>query len=112
MNRVIIESPLRGNWNVNIEYARQCLADCLKRGESPLASHLLYTQILDDNIEVERELGMAAGMAWIQVADYVVVYTDLGISDGMREGIKYARTIGLNIMYRSLDAGPNTQPNT
>lgn len=112
MKRVIIESPLSGNWNVNTEYARQCMADCLKRGESPFASHLLYTQILDDNLPLERELGMAAGFAWMQVADFVVVYTDLGISEGMKAGIKQARSFGLDIKYRSLDAGPDSPPNT
>lgn len=112
MNKVIIESPLSGNWTVNVEYARQCMGDCLKRGESPFASHLLYTQILDDNIPIERELGMAAGFEWMKVADYVVVYTDLGISRGMNEGIKQAKLLGLNVLYRSLDASPNSQTQT
>lgn len=111
MKRVIIESPLSGNWNVNTEYARQCMADCLKRGESPFASHLLYTQILDDNLPIERELGMAAGFAWMEVADYVAVYTDLGISEGMKQGIKQAKAFGLNVMYRSIDASSNPQTN-
>lgn len=104
MKRVIVESPLSGNWSVNVEYARQCMAHCLKRGEAPFASHLLYTQILDDNLPIERELGMAAGFAWMAVADYVVVYVDLGISLGMKDGIKQAKAYGLDIQYRSLES--------
>lgn len=50
MMRVVVESPFAGDIQKNIEYARKCMADCLKRGEAPFASHLLYTQdgILDD----------------------------------------------------------------
>lgn len=112
MNRVIIESPYSGHISVNTEYARQCMADCLKRGESPIASHLLYTQVLADTDPIQRELGMAAGFAWMQVADYVAVYTDLGISDGMKAGIKQAKALGLDVKYRSLDASSNTQNET
>jgi len=64
--------------------------DSLRRGEAPIASHLLYTQegILDDLDKNDRSLGITAGHSWIGVADGMVVYTDFGISDGMRAGIK------------------------
>jgi len=44
MTRVIIESPYAGDIEVNLKYAKLCILDSLKRGEAPLASHLLYTQ--------------------------------------------------------------------
>lgn len=74
------------------------------RGESPIASHLLYTQpcVLDDNNEAERELGIAAGLAWLTVAEASVVYTDLGISRGMSYGLSQAHAAGIPIEYRSL----------
>jgi len=108
MKRVILESPYKGKNKhdefENIYYARECMRDCLSRGESPSVSHLLYTQVLDDNIPEQRKLGMEAGQSWYEVADYCVVYTDFGISEGMQEGIKKARICGLEIIERKLYA--------
>jgi len=93
---VIVESPYRAETEEelerNINYARDCMRDCFMKWEYPLASHLLYTQegILDDNNTEERKLGIEAGLAWGKFADATVVYTDLGITEGMREGIKRA----------------------
>ncbi len=74
------------------------------RGEAPIASHLLYTQpgILDDAVPSERQLGIDAGLAWRKVAKASVVYTDLGISAGMRYGIEAATKSGKKIEYRKL----------
>lgn len=85
MRRVVLESPYGGNIDANVAYARRCVMDCLRRGESPLASHLLFTQpgILDDGIAGERQMGIEAGLAWHQVADCIVFYMDLGMSSGM-----------------------------
>jgi len=104
MRRVIVETPYAGDVKRNTHYARLCLHDCLLRGEAPFASHLLYTQesVLDDNIPDERKLGILAGFAWGYVADATVVYTDYGISNGMKEGVKRAETDGRPVEYRQL----------
>jgi hypothetical protein len=112
MNKVIVESPFRGDKISNKEYLIGCMTDCFNRGEAPFASHYLYTEVLDDDQAVQRELGMAAGFAWMQVADYVAVYCDLGISSGMKEGIKHARQFGLEVKYRSLESGDIPDPPT
>jgi hypothetical protein len=85
MKRIILESPFAGDTQTHIAYARACIKDSLLRGESPIASHLLYTQegILDDTIPEERQLGINAGLAWKSVADLHVFYIDLGMSPGM-----------------------------
>jgi hypothetical protein len=109
MRRVIVESPYAGNliqrW-LNRRYARHCLRDCLDRSESPFASHLLYTQpgVLHDGVAIERERGILAGMAWGEVADATVVYTDRGISSGMRLGMDAAGRAGRPVEMRSLKA--------
>ena len=84
---MILESPYAGNIARNTAYARAAMADCLRRGEAPIASHLLYTQpgVLDDLVPEERRLGIDAGLAWGRVADAAVFYVDLGLSPGMRE---------------------------
>jgi hypothetical protein len=104
MKLVIIESPFAGNVDANIEYARQCVKHSLLKGESPIASHLLYTQpdILNDNDYSERALGITAGLAWLRVADLSAVYTDLGISNGMQQGMNQAMSNGVTVELRSI----------
>lgn len=83
MKRVILESPYAGDIERNVAYARRCLLDSLRRGEAPIASHLLYLQVLDDEAPEERHLGIEAGLAWRGVADYAVFYLDHDWSFGM-----------------------------
>jgi len=92
MIKVILESPYEGDIDKNVKYARECVRDSLRRGEAPIASHLLYTQegILNDDVPHERQQGIDAGLAWKEVADLHVFYIDLGISPGMRYAMKYA----------------------
>lgn len=104
MRLVIVESPYAGDVERNVRYARACIRDCLMREEAPYASHLLYTQegVLNDDIPEEREHGIRAGFAWRQVADATVVYTDCGISKGMRYGIEDAEKLGIPVEIRQI----------
>lgn len=106
MRLVILESPYSGDVEENLRYARACMKDCLSRAEAPFASHLLYTQpgVYDDDIPDERSAGICAGFAWHSVADALVVYTDRGISPGMKCGIEWAQDTGLVIEFRKLGA--------
>lgn len=112
MRRVILESPyqagtglkgLVGRW-MNRRYARRCVRHSLSLGEAPIASHLLYTQpgILRDHDAHERQWGIAAGLAWRQVADASVVYIDRGVSIGMQHGIIAAEEAGIPVIMRSI----------
>lgn len=119
---VVLESPYNGDVEKNIKYARACMKDCFERGEFPFASHLLYTQegIIHDKLRGEhepavkkgfvyeeppegRELGIQAGFEWGKFADATVVYTNLGITKGMKQGIKEAKKQGRTIEYRTLN---------
>ena len=100
---VIIESPYMGNVKSNIAYARKCMSDSLERGESPFASHLLYTQVLDDTKDIERQIGMSRAFNWYRHADLMAVYIDKGISNGMKKGIEIAEKNEIKIVYRTLD---------
>jgi len=99
MIRVEIESPFAGDVETNIRYARACVVDCLKRGEAPYASHLFFTQegILDDTVPEERTLGMEAGKVWSIMAEKTVVYTDRGMSGGMKWGVEEAERPGAQL---------------
>ena len=99
---VVIESPLSGDQEKNMAYAREALLDSLRLNEAPLASHLLYTQVLDDEVPEDRALGMSAGFAWNRHAELVAVYADLGVSRGMHTGISIAETRGIPVEYRRI----------
>jgi hypothetical protein len=109
IRRVIIESPYAADTpaglEVNKAYARAAMRDSLSRGEAPFASHLLYTQVLDDDVRYERAMGIRIGHAWGEVAHATVVYTDRGISPGMQIGIDDAARAGRTIDYRILSDG-------
>lgn len=111
MKLVIIESPLKAVTRevavVHGEYARACLLDSLRRGEAPFASHLLYTQVLDDDLPNERSKGINAGLAVAERADLSAVYVDLGISKGMLLGIEHARKFGRPVEERRLGGWEN-----
>ena len=103
MVMVVVESPLSGDFKRNKRYAKICMLDCLKNyGEAPYASHLLYTQMLDDLIPEERELGMQAGFVWADAAPRRAVYQDLGVSGGMKMGIESGKVKLQQIVYRNL----------
>ena len=124
MKRVIIESPYAGKFSFSkgprwfqgvmekiinffirrkhVKYARECMKDSLNRNEAPYLSHLLYTQVLDDNQPDERYAGIYAGFAWGECADLVAVYCDRGISPGMKKGIEKAEERGAKIEYRRI----------
>lgn len=101
---VIIESPYAGDVEHNVAYAKAAVRDCLDRGEAPYASHLFFTQdgLLDDTVPEQRRLGIEAGLAWGERADATVVYEDLGITPGMKQGIGRAIAAGRPVEFRSI----------
>lgn len=108
MRLVVIESPFaagRGfSVEENIAYARRCMADCLGRGEAPIASHLLYTQesVLDDSVPEERKLGIEAGLRWATKAEVSIFYIDHGWSVGMLAAFARADHEGRPVEIRGL----------
>jgi hypothetical protein len=106
MKKAMIESPYKSTTDEgrqeNLQYAIFCVEDSLQRGEAPFASHIFYTIFLDDDVAKEREQGLNAGWKWLQCADLVAVYTDRGISEGMRAAISLALRSGIPIEKRTL----------
>ncbi len=92
----------------NVQYTLLAVRDSLNRGEAPYASHLFYTQMLDDNNADERQLGMDAGLTICQHAEQSAVYIDLGVSRGMEYGIETARNFGRAVIERSLFPGASS----
>jgi hypothetical protein len=105
---VILESPYSGNVQRNIRYARLCIRDCIfNHNEAPFASHLIYTQALDDTQEAERWAGIQSGFAWSETVWEGhplrrVFYVDFGYSRGMELGKKDAEKKGQEVVIRTL----------
>jgi hypothetical protein len=110
---VVVESPYAGAVEENLVYLHRCIEDCVGRGESPYASHLMLASVLDDDVPADRERGMASGHAWRVpgVVGKTVVYCDRGISNGMQEGINDSERKGIPVVYRKLfDSEPGCMP--
>ncbi len=103
--RTIVESPFAGNVEKNLAFLRAIMRDCLLKGEAPYASHGLYTQagVLDDNNPEERRLGIEAGLAWSDVAQKISVYSNYGLSDGMKLGIERHKKNGKIVEVKLLE---------
>ncbi len=99
---VVVESPFAGDVARNMRYLRACLRDSIDRGEAPFASHRMYTDVLDDAIPAEREIGIACGFSWGVWAPLRAFYVDLGYSSGMRQALEHAEEIEQAIVERRL----------
>lgn len=104
---VYLESPFLGEVQRNKAYLQLCILDCLLRGESPFASHQMFTDALFDFIREQRVKGITAGNVWRRFARRTVVYTDFGISEGMAAGIASSAKLEMPVEYRVL---PNFIP--
>jgi hypothetical protein len=120
MKRVCVESPLRGDYARNIAYADACMLDALRRGEAPFLGHVMYPRVLNDVEPADRELGIAAHLAWLAAAELVALYVDYGISSGMTRAIERAQSACIPVEQRRLGpmwlerylAGVNRTPGT
>ena len=49
----------------------------------PLAPHLYFTDFLNDDNDTEREMGIVAGLAWMEISECVFMLSDYDRSVGM-----------------------------
>lgn len=105
MRLVVLESPFAGRIDANIAFAKEAVRDCLHRGESPIASHLLFTQpgILRDDVPGERRLGIDAGWAWYRVASAAIFYLNHGMSGGMAGALAVAEALSVPVEFRFIE---------
>jgi len=101
---VALESPYAGDVARNITYALKAFTHSLtKLNEYPIASHLLYPQVLNDLDPDERALGIAAGLAWALKCNYAVFYIDYGYSAGMQAARDFYEIRGLRMYERRIN---------
>jgi hypothetical protein len=68
---------------------------------TPIASHLLYPQILNDSDAEERKLGLKLGLALLALSDEVWCF-GMEISAGMKQELIEAQRLGKRIRYFTL----------
>lgn len=102
----IIECLHAGDVDRNLAYLRDAIADCVRRGESPYASHWMIAA-LNDLEPDERKRGIELGFLWLRVADKQAFYVDLGLSSGMLAAMARGVVMKKTIEIRSLEKWKN-----
>ena len=101
--KIYVASRYAGDVDSNVKAAVTYCRKVIDEGYMPVASHLLYPQILDDSSESERELGLLFGLALLNICDEVWVFGE--VSAGMQKEIEEAKRLNKKLKYiREVDA--------
>ena len=93
---VYIASPLCGDVEKNLEFARRACRFAIEQEVTPFAPHLLYTQMLDDNSPADRQLGIEMGGQMLELCDELWLCGDR-ISAGMAGEKELAEQLGIPV---------------
>ncbi len=97
MELVYVASPYAGDIEQNVENAKAYCRYVMKQGYVPLASHLLYPQMLDDTNLKERQLGTQLGIELLERCNVLWVFGET-VSSGMAAEIAAAEGSGIPIL--------------
>jgi len=95
--KIYVVSPYAGNVAENVAAAVRYCRKVIDDGYMPVAGHLLYPQILDDNDPEERDLGLLFGLALLRTCDEVWVFGT--VSDGVEKEIEEAKRLKKRVRY-------------
>ncbi len=96
--KVYVVSRYAGDIENNVLSAIRYCKFVITKGKMPIAAHLLYPQIVDDNVPAEREIGTMFGIALLEMCDEVWCFGK-ELSSGMEREIKEAKRLGKPIKY-------------
>lgn len=99
MNRplVYICSPLRGDYDNNIDNATSYSRAAFTRGYIPITPHIYFTRFLNDDNERERVMAMDAGLQLLRMCSEVWVFGLDDPSEGMQAEIAFAIRNGIKV---------------
>lgn len=107
---VLIESRFRETdlytEKANVLFAKRVCLFAIAKGMNPFASHLFYTQFLDDTNEDQRNLGIHLGMQWSRIVQNVWFCLREGepFSDGMHRAYRfYSHVTSMNLSLMIFD---------
>ena len=95
---VYIASPYRGDVKTNTENAKRYSFFAVMQGKVPFCPHIYFTQFLDDNVKVERKIGLNLALHMLRRCREVWVFGDT-VSEGMRHEIRIAKKRHIPVRY-------------
>ena len=95
---VYIASPYRGDVKTNTENAKRYSLFAVMQGKVPFCPHIYFTQFLDDNVKVERKIGLNLALHMLRRCREVWVFGDT-VSEGMRNEIRIAKKRHIPVRY-------------
>lgn len=98
MKKVYICSPLRGDYENNIQRAREYSHAAVKKGCIPITPHIFFTQFMDDTNPSERKLAMDMGLELMLKCDELWAFGIDHPSAGMAEEIEAAMDAGIPVL--------------
>lgn len=101
--KVYIVSRYAGDVETNVASAIRYCRFAIDKKKMPIAAHLLYPQIVDDNNPDEREIGTMYGLALLALCDEIWCFGET-LSAGMEQEIKEAKRLGKPIKYFTEEA--------
>lgn len=93
---IYVCSPVKGDVEANIARAKEYCKTVLIMGYIPLAPHVAFSGIFDDDIPHERETALALGLELVKRCDELWVFGDR-VSEGMTGEIDLARELGVPV---------------
>lgn len=100
--KVYVVSPFAGDIVYNVKQARKYCRYAVGHNRIPIASHLLFTQFLNDKDPKERELGLLCGLALLKCCAEVWVF-GTERSQGMKKELEEAKRLGKTIRYFTVE---------
>ena len=105
-SKAYVVSKYAGDIDKNVADAIRACQYLIERHKQPIASHLLYPQILgvaDTDME-SRTLGLMYGLSLMAMCDEVYVFeTESGLSEGMEQEVREAKRLGKPIKYMKME---------
>ncbi len=95
--KVYVASKYAGDVDANVAASITYCRRVIDAGYMPVASHLLYPQILNDSDPSERDLGLLFGLALLRMCDEVWVFGT--VSPGVAKEIEEAKRLKKQIRY-------------
>ncbi len=99
MKLIYVCSPLRGDVERNVKRAKEYCQLVMQARHIPIAPHVAYQGILNDDIPAERKMALKIGRKILKKCDEVWVFGHF-ISEGMRSEIEAAQRLQIPVYYR------------
>lgn len=96
---IYICSPYtQGILTENVKNAREYSRRVVEEGNIPITPHIYFPQFVDE--ATERDKAMEMNKKLLSLCDKIYVYIRNGISSGMAQEIKWAKELGVEVIYK------------